>query len=122
MVDLRIQVRVTYSNTRDAVALPHRGRELASLHLHVTVCAVVCVRTTTCVPHAGRSDELWRFSTSTRSWERVDSTVTNGDSPRGRDGHVMTSVGLDLWVHGGIDCNGEGDTCLTHVTLLLLPH
>jgi hypothetical protein len=33
----------------------------------------------------------------------------------------MTSVGLDLWVHGGLTEAGEGNTCATHVALLLLP-
>jgi hypothetical protein len=69
---------------------------------------------------------MWRFSTSTRVWERVDSIAANGTGPSGRAGHVMTSVGLDLWVHGGqtgrrIYNSGEGDTCATQVTLLLLP-
>ena len=85
------------------------------------MCAVVCVRFMTCVPHAGYSTELWRFSTSTCVWERVDSTAANGAGPSGRFGHVMTSVGLDLWVHGGYTETGEGDTCATHVALLLLP-
>ena len=77
----------------------------------------------TSVSHAGYSAELWRFSTSTRVWERTDSTVANGAGPSGRSGHVMTSVGLDLWVHGGFTYSGsgEGDACATHVALLLLP-
>ncbi len=88
----------------------------------VTVCAVVCVRLMTCVSHAGLSAELWRFSTSTRVWERVDSTATNGAGPSARGGHVMTSVGLDLWVNGGlITEGGEGHTCAAHVVLLLFP-
>ena len=96
----------------------------------VTVCAVVCVRLMTCVPHAGSSElasvagssvELWRFSTSTRGWERADSTAANGAGPSPRYGHVMTSVGQDLWVHGGITDAGEGDSCTTHLVLLLLP-
>jgi hypothetical protein len=85
------------------------------------VCAVVCVRLMTCVPHAGVSAELWRFSTSTRVWEQADITAANGAGPSGRKGHVMTSVGLDLWVHGGYTGSGEGDGCATHVALLLLP-
>jgi hypothetical protein len=75
----------------------------------------------TSVPHAVFSAELWRFSTSTRVWERADSTSANGAGPSGRTNHVMTSVGLDLWVHGGTTLLGEGDTCVTHVALLLLP-
>jgi hypothetical protein len=87
----------------------------------VTVCVVVCVRLMTDVPHAGYSSELWRFSTSTRGWERVESTAANGAGPSGRHGHVMTSVGLDLWLHGGYTYSGEGVECATHVALLLLP-
>jgi hypothetical protein len=61
-----------------------------------------------CVLHAGCSDELWRFSTSTLGWEQVDAPY--GAVPRGRQGHVMTSVRLDLWLHGGVtNSNGEGD-------------
>jgi hypothetical protein len=85
----------------------------------VTVCAVVCVRHMTCVPEAGLSTELWRFSTPTRDWERA--TVVNGAGPSGRSSHVMTSVGLDLWVHGGTTNSGQGDTSTTHMTLLPLP-
>ena len=85
------------------------------------MCAVVCARLMTSVPHAGRSAELWRFSTSTRVWERADSTAANGAGPSARSYHVMTSVGLDLWVHGGHTYAGEGDSCSTDVTLLLLP-
>ncbi len=88
----------------------------------------VCTAHDLRAPHAalGRSDELWRFSTSTCVWERVDSTAANGAGPSGRGGHVMTSVGLDLWVHGGYPFTGngsigEGDVCATHVALLLLP-
>ncbi len=85
------------------------------------MCGVVCVRLMTGVPHAGSSTEMWRFSTSTRLWEAVDSTAANGAGPSARFGHVMTSVGLDLWVHGGSTETGEGDACETHVALLLLP-
>jgi len=88
----------------------------------VTVCVVMCLRIMTYVTHAGlSSDELWKFSTSTGGWEREDNTTTNGAGPSARYGHVMTSVGLDLWVHGGWTDSGEGDACATHVTLLLLP-
>jgi hypothetical protein len=87
----------------------------------VTVCAVVCVRLMTFMPHAGLSAELWRFSTSTLVWERADSTAANGAGPSARFHHVMTSVGLDLWVHGGYTGSGSGDACATHAALLLLP-
>jgi hypothetical protein len=85
----------------------------------VTVCVVVCVRVMTSVSYAGLySDDLWRFSTSTRDWERV-----NYPGPSGRERHVMTSVGLDLWVHGGSaggeTSEGESDKCGTHVSMLL---
>jgi hypothetical protein len=74
----------------------------------------------TFVPHAGHSDEMWLFSTSTRRWERADNTAANGASISARVNHVMTSVGLNLWVHGGQTNSGEGDTCATRVPLLLL--
>jgi hypothetical protein len=77
----------------------------------------------TCVMHEGYySTELWRFSTTMRVWERADSTAANGAGPSARLYHVMTSVGLDLWIHGGLTDSGEGDSCGTHVVLLLLPH
>ena len=78
------------------------------------MCGVVCVRLMTGVPGAGSSAEVWRFTTSTRLWERVDSTAANGAGPSARYGHVMTSVGLDLWVHGGSTDSGEGDTHVQH--------
>ena len=58
--------------------------------------------------------ELWRFTTSTRVWERVNSTVTNAVA-------TMTSVGLDLWVVGCegdsyTTASGEGDTYTTRRT------
>jgi hypothetical protein len=111
-------------NTSDAAAVAALRQRVCLFSPSVTV----CVRLMTCVPHAalGRSDELWRFSTSTCVWEQVDSTAANGAGPSGRGGHVMTSVGLDLWVHGGYHFTGngsigEGDVCATHVALLLLP-
>ena len=76
------------------------------------------------VPDTGRSTDLWRFDTSTRRWQRVDNnTSTNGTGPSARYGHVMTSVGVDLWLHGGfpgyLDL-GENDGCSSPVTLLML--
>jgi hypothetical protein len=67
----------------------------------VSVCAVVCVSLDVCVPHADKSSELWRFSTLTHGWVRVDTPSTNDARPSARSGHTMTSIGLDLWVHGG---------------------
>ncbi len=111
-------------NTRDTDAVAVLRQRVWLFAPCVTVCALVCVRLMTCVPVAGDlSAELWRFSTSTLGWERVDSTAANGAGPSARHGHVMTSVGLDLWVHGGFTdlTDGEGDGCATHVTLMLLP-
>jgi hypothetical protein len=82
---------------------------------------MVCVRLMTSVTHAGAlSAELWRFSTSKRVWERVDYTAANGACPSVKGFHVMTSVGLDLWLYGGWTEAGEGDACATQVALLLL--
>jgi hypothetical protein len=93
----------------------------------------------TSVPHAGNTDdhlymsevastgrystELWRFDTSTLGWEQVVNTTANGVGPSGRNSHVMTSVGLDLWMYGGYIYNyGEGDVYSTHTTPLMLLH
>jgi hypothetical protein len=108
-------------NTRGAAAVAVLRQRVWLFAPSVTVCAVVCVRLMTCVPHAGLSAELWRFSTATRGWERADSTAADGAGPSARAYHVMTSVGLDLWVHGGYTDPGEGDACATHVALLLSP-
>jgi hypothetical protein len=105
-------------NTRGAAAVAALSQRACLCAPSVTVCAVVCIRLMTCVPHAGSySDELWWFSTSTRVWGRANSTA-NGAGPSARFAHVMTSVGLDLWVHGGNTDSGEGDACATHVALL----
>jgi hypothetical protein len=109
-------------NTRGAAAVAALRQSVCLFTPSVTVCVVVCVRLMTCLPDAAISAELWRFSTSTRVWERADSIAANGAGPSGREGHVMTSVGLDLWAHGGYTGSGEGDTCPTHVALLQLSH
>jgi hypothetical protein len=98
-------------NTRGAAAAAALRQRVCPFSPSVTVCAVVCVRLMTCVPHADLSAEVWRFCTSraTLGWERVDSTAANGAGPSARSNHVMTSVGLDLWVHGGYTGSGEGD-------------
>jgi hypothetical protein len=108
-------------NTRCAPAVVALRQRACLCAPSVTVCAVVCVRLMTDVPHTVPSAELWRFSTSTRVWERVDITAANGAGPSARFGHVMTSVGLDLWLHGGYTETSECDACATHVALLLLP-
>jgi hypothetical protein len=53
--------------------------------------------------------ELWRFDTSTLGWEKV----VNHVGPRGRNSHVMVSVGLDLWLHGGHTRNCDDGEALT---------
>jgi hypothetical protein len=107
-----------YGNSRNVVAVAALRQRVCFCTPSVTVCGVVCVRL---MPHAGPSAELWRFSTSTRVWERADSTAANVAGPSEKNYHVMTSVGLDLWLHGGLTETGEGDACATHVALLLLP-
>ena len=100
-------------NTLGASAVAPLRQAVCLFAPSVTVCAVACVRLMTSVPHADLTDELWRFSTSTLGWERVDRTGANGPGPSGRWFHVMSSVGMDLWVHGGApdSGSGEGDTC-----------
>ncbi len=108
-------------NTRGTAAVAALRQRACLLAPSVTVCAVVCVRLMTSVLHTGYSAEMWRFSTSTRVWERDNRAAANGAGPSGRNSHVMTNVGLDLWLHGGETDSGEGDTCATHVALVLLP-
>jgi hypothetical protein len=109
-------------NTHGAASGPALRERVCLFAPSVTVCAVVYARLMTCVSHAEYlSAELWWFSTSTRRWDRADSTAVNDAGPSARSGHVMTSVGLDLWVHGGSTQTGEGNACATHVVLLLLP-
>jgi hypothetical protein len=84
------------------------------------LCDECNVDTSTGIPPSGysfRSNEMWRFDTSKRRWGMVHNGTGNGDVPRGngRSDHVMTSVGKDLWMHGGDTSNfgtfGEGDVC-----------
>ena len=56
--------------------------------------------------NAGRSDELWVFSTTSKEWTLL-STTTEGEGPRARNGHVMTAVGSDIYLHGGNTRDGE---------------
>jgi hypothetical protein len=101
-------------NTRGTAAVASLGHRVFLFEPSVTVCAVVCacLRLMTGVPADtdSYSAELWRFSTSTRGWERLDITTANGAGPSGRWSEVITSVGVDLWVHGGR--TGEGDSCV----------
>jgi hypothetical protein len=99
------------------VCMPPRGHDL---------CDECNVDTSTGTPpgYAFRSNEMWRFDTSKRRWEIVHNGTANGVVPtgNGRSNHVMTSVGLDLWMHGGLTAVpfGEDDTCSSPETLLLL--
>ncbi len=75
----------------------------------------------TCVwIQAGFSKDLWRLSLTTLEWTSIE-VSPGGAGPSGRYGHVMTSIGLYLWLHGGVTGSGEGATCATHVAQLLLP-
>ena len=54
---------------------------------------------------AGKSDELWKFSTAKATWQMLDSA---GSKPSARSGHVMAAVDNFLWLHGGSNStNGE---------------
>ena len=48
----------------------------------------------------GGSVELFKFSTTSASWMRLDDVVT-GTGPSIGDGYVMATVGSDIFVHGG---------------------
>jgi hypothetical protein len=77
----------------------------------------------TCVSHAGSFADMWWFDTSTRGWEQVDNKTANGVVPSARYHHVMTSVRLDLWLHGGKTDSGDSDCCcccIETVAVLLL--
>ena len=41
------------------------------------------------------------FSTTSKEWTLL-STTTEGEGPSARSGHVMTAVGSDIYLHGGI--------------------
>ena len=49
---------------------------------------------------SGYSDELWRYSTTTGTWELVE-TPAGGAKPSARRFHVMAAVGDELYLHGG---------------------
>ncbi len=94
-----------------------------SLALSRFVCDLVVVcDTTVCVSglsnsYAACSDELWRLSLATLEWTKIG-VASGGVRPSARARHTMTSVGLDLWVHGGYTNSGEGDSCTTRAALL----
>ena len=54
---------------------------------------------------AGRSEELWKYSVATETWEQI---VTSGDKPSARWGHAMVAVDNVLWMHGGETGLSEG--------------
>ncbi len=63
------------------------------------------------------SDELWRLCLTTLEWTLIE-VPPDGVRPRRRFGHVMTSVGLDLWVHGGDSEVISGEGVSTRASLL----
>ena len=62
-----------------------------------------------CVEHAGLSAELFRFSTTTNHWTKLNDQPLDKTNlpPSARHGHSMTSVGDDLFVFGGRIATGE---------------
>ena len=60
---------------------------------------------------AGRSNELFRFSTTALQWEQLDADLVSGSPPSARGGHAMTVVGSDLIVFGGYTGPGEVSRC-----------
>ena len=47
------------------------------------------------------SDELWRYSTISASWELLNKQE-GGVQPSARSFHVMAAVGSELYLHGGL--------------------
>jgi hypothetical protein len=84
---------------------------------------VGCAGCDLCVPRAGKSDQLWRLSLVTLEWTLecpLIEVAPVGSRPSPRWNHAMTSVGKDLWLHGGIRYSGEVDTCTTYAVWLLV--
>ena len=49
------------------------------------------------------SDELFKYSTTSRNWTKLDAdTDVTGTPPSPRSGHSMTTVGQDVYVFGGM--------------------
>jgi hypothetical protein len=46
-------------------------------------------------------NELFRFSTTERTWELLNASRVSGPPPSAQSGHGMVSVGSDLYVFGG---------------------
>jgi hypothetical protein len=55
---------------------------------------------------AGKSNELFRFSTIKMQWEQLDAPQVSGSRPSGRSLHRMVVVGSDLYVFGGNTARG----------------
>ncbi len=85
---------------------------------HAVFVSCVWIVTCACVSHAVFDEKMWRLCLTTLEWTSIE-VSPDGALPSARFGHVMTSVGLDLWMYGGWGV-GEGDSCATHVTLLVL--
>ena len=49
----------------------------------------------------GRSNDLFRFSTTKMQWEQLDAPQVKGSPLGSRSAHVMVTVGSDLYVFGG---------------------
>ena len=48
-------------------------------------------------------DDFWKYSTNSGTWEKLTKPKKGGGvAPTGRGCHVMTVVGGDLWMHGGL--------------------
>jgi hypothetical protein len=101
---------------------PTIGCTTVTLNLSLALSRFVCdmdvvCDTAVCVSgffssYAACSDELWRLSLTTLEWTKIE-VASGGVRPSARARHTMTSVGLDLWVHGGYTNSGEGDSCTT---------
>ena len=48
-----------------------------------------------------RSNDLFRFSTTTLQWEQLDAQQVSGSPPSARSGLGMVAVGSDIYVFGG---------------------
>jgi len=123
----RVWERVNTTSPNEARPYFTNGHAMTSVGLDLWVHGGETGRTKfgekcpTCYDPPFVSDEVWRFSTSTRGWERVDKIAVNEARPSTRHRVAMTSVGLDLWLLGGIyDDSGDGDSCSSLATLMWL--
>ena len=63
------------------------------------------------VSMTGKSNELFRLSTTTMQWEQLDATRVSGIPPSGRSGHGIVALGSDLYVFGGYKDSGDTRRC-----------